>query len=543
MKICLAQLNFHTGNFDANLHKIMDSIRSAKANLADLIVFPELAICGYPPRDFLEFNDFILECEKSIELIKTETEGIAVIVGAPSRNPNILGKNLFNSAFVIQNKKTLAVIHKGLLPTYDIFDEYRYFEPFYNNNTVEINGVKIALTICEDIWNVEDDPLYSFTPMDKLMEEKPEIMINISASPFHFNQAAMRDFILKRNVSKYGIPLVYVNHIGAQTELIFDGNSCVYNSKGESILELNSFEEDCKYYDFPNKEHNAIKKGASSKFEKIEKALVLGIQDYFRKLGFKKALIGLSGGVDSALVTTLAAKALGPENVHVILMPSPFSSGHSISDSIDLVNNLGVSHHIVPINSLFETANKTLEPIFENRPHDLTEENIQARLRGLILMSYTNKFGHILLNTSNKSEMAVGYGTLYGDMCGGLSVIGDLYKTEVYGLCDFINRNEEVIPKNILTKAPSAELRPDQKDSDSLPEYDVLDKVLFHYIEERLGPKEIISIGFEKALVERICKLVNINEYKRHQTPPILRVSNKAFGMGRRLPIVAKYLS
>jgi NAD+ synthase (glutamine-hydrolysing) len=400
--------------------------------------------------------------------------------------------------------------------------------------------------VCEDLWDVEEDLMYTQWPMEELIKQKPEVMINIAASPFDYKHPDMRRTVLKRNVEKYKMPLFYVQHVGAQTEIIFDGGSMVINSKGEIISEMNYFAEDFRIFDLEtiadSKFENSKIRNSSSGISLIHDALVLGIKDYFVKMGFTKAILGLSGGIDSALVLALAVEALGKENVLSVLMPSEFSSGHSVDDSIALCKNLDCNYEIIPIKEGFETMQKTLSPVFKDAPFNVAEENIQARLRAVILMGIANKFGYILLNTTNKSEAAVGYGTLYGDMCGGISVLGDVYKMQVFELCRFINTEKEIIPKNILTKAPSAELRPNQKDSDSLPEYDVLDKVLFEYIENRKGPKELVEMGFEKALVDRILKMVNSNEWKRAQMAPVLRVSPKAFGSGRRMPIVGKYL-
>lgn len=545
MKIALAQLDYHIGNFEQNVAKIISSIHKGKEEGADLVVFSELAICGYPPRDFLEFASFIEECKKGINKIATECIDIAAIVGGPSPNPGLLGKNLFNSAFFMADGRVQKVINKSLLPTYDIFDEYRYFEPGKKREIVEYKGHKIAVTICEDIWDIAEDPMYTLCPMDELAKDRPHFMVNLSASPFDYNHAHERRKVLKYNANKYGIPCFYVNHVGAQTELIFDGGSLVANAKGEIADELAYFTEDFKIYELDALQGNQLQytKAPASKISLIHDAIVLGIKDYFRKLGFKQAIIGLSGGIDSAVTVVLAAKALGHENVRVLLMPSQFSSQHSVDDSLKLCENLGIQNDIIRIEDIYKSFDKELKPIFGDLPFNIAEENIQARIRGVLLMAVSNKFGNILLNTSNKSEAAVGYSTLYGDMNGGLSVLGDIYKTEVYELTEYINRNKEVIPRNIITKAPSAELRPNQKDSDSLPDYKDLDEILYHYIEKREGPKEIIAMGYDEQLVLRILRLVNINEYKRHQTPPMLRVSPKAFGMGRRMPIVGKYLS
>jgi NAD+ synthase (glutamine-hydrolysing) len=548
MRIALAQQDYHIGNFEENGRKIIEAVRKAKANGVDLIVFPELAVCGYPPRDFLEFNDFIRLCNEVVYSIAAETQGIAVIVGSPAINTKPEGKDLFNAAYFLQDGKIERVVHKALLPTYDVFDEYRYFEPGKEFNVIEYKGKKIALTVCEDLWNVgNENPLYMACPMDVLTHQQPDFIVNISASPFDYRHADDRIRVLKANTSLYKAPIFYVNHVGAQTELIFDGGSLVLDANGRVVEELPYFEEAYREYELDNLIASAQTSQPDNvqpknKIGLMHDALVLGIKDYFRKLGFKQAILGLSGGIDSALVLVLAAEALGPENVWPIMLPSRFSSDHSINDSIALCQNLGVKVDKISIEEPFEAFLGVLGEHFKGLPFNLAEENMQARSRAVILMAMSNKFGHILLNTSNKSEASVGYGTLYGDMCGGISVIGDVYKTEVFQMCEFINRNGEIIPRNIITKPPSAELRPDQKDSDSLPEYDILDQVLYQYIEYRKGPKEIVAMGFDEALVKRILRLVNINEYKRHQTPPILRVSPKAFGVGRRMPIVGKYL-
>lgn len=543
MNVAIAQLNFHVGNFESNTAKIIAHIEKAKQAKADLIVFAELAVCAYPPLDFLEFNDFIKKCESSIHQIAKHCTGIAAIVGSPSENPVLEGKNLFNSAYFLLDGKINQLISKTLLPTYDVFDEYRYFEPNCIFKCIELNGKKIALTICEDLWNVEDDPLYIHSPMEELIKEKPELIINIAASPFDYKHAIQRKAILKRNALQYGLPIIYVNHVGAQTEIVFDGGSTVMNASGEIVKELNYFEEDFFLFNSENHPRTTIPPPETPKPELIYNALILGIKDYFSKMGFQKAILGLSGGIDSAAVLVLAAEALGKENVLPVLMPSRFSSEHSVSDSVLLCQNLGIEYEKIPISAIFENYVDATKSLFIGLPFNVTEENMQARIRGTLLMALSNKFGHILLNTSNKSELAVGYGTLYGDMCGGLSVIGDLYKTEVFELCDFINRKNEIIPQNILTKEPSAELREGQKDSDSLPPYDILDKVLLNYIEHRKSPQQIIDLGFDEMTVKKILRMVNGSEYKRKQFAPILRISPKAFGLGRRMPIVGKYLS
>ena len=544
MKIALAQINFHIGNFSENENKIIQSIQNAEKQGVDIVIFPELAITGYPPRDFLEFDDFIEKTEESIQKIASLCKTTAALIGGPSRNKTGKGKSLFNSAYFLFEGKVQQIFHKTLLPTYDIFDEYRYFEPNKDFKLLIFKGKKIAVTICEDLWNIDDNPLYYSDPMEELAKLKPDFLLNIAASPFHYKQAILRKDVLKRNAAKYQLPIYYVNHVGAQTELIFDGGSIAINSKGEIVKSLKYFEEDFAVLDERKIENlTPVNESNPSEIQLIHDALVVGIRNYFHKLGFQKAILGLSGGIDSAVTLVLAAEALGNENVTSLLMPSQFSSDHSISDSEKLAENLHSPYETINIQEAYKAFENSLEPYFHGLPFNIAEENLQARIRGVLLMAFSNKFGPILLNTSNKSEAAVGYGTLYGDMNGGLSVLGDVYKSQVFALARYINRNEEVIPVNIITKPPSAELRPDQKDSDSLPDYDILDKILFHYIEERKGPQEIIALGFEKAVVDRTLKMVNTNEHKRYQTPPILRVSSKAFGMGRRIPIVARYLS
>ncbi len=560
MKIFLSQQNYHIGNFESNKNKIIEAIEYAKAQHGDLIVFSEMSICGYPARDFVEFNDFINKCYESIDSIKQHADTIGVLLGSPARNTIKEGKNLFNAAFFLYEKQIKAEVHKTLLPTYDVFDEYRYFEPAYDWKVIEFKGKKLAVTICEDIWNINDNPLYRICPMDKLMEQSPDMMINLSASPFDYTHDEDRKSVIKSNVLKYKIPMFYCNAVGSQTEIVFDGASYAFDKYGNLCKMLPMFKEATEAVEL--NEDGTINSPIIEPSEKIVTknfipstliptlnisqiytALVLGIKDYFLKMGFKKAIVGSSGGIDSAVTLALAVKALGKENVQAVLMPSPYSTDHSVNDAIALSNNLENPYEIVVINEVYQSLLSTLHPIFNNLPFGLAEENMQSRLRGNIVMSMANKFGYILLNTSNKSELATGYGTLYGDMAGGLGVLGDVYKTQVYELAKYINSDKEIIPINIIEKAPSAELRPNQKDSDSLPDYSILDKILYQYIEKRLGPDEIKALGFDALLVDRILKLVNTNEYKRNQFCPIIRVSPKAFGVGRRVPIVGKYLS
>ena len=549
MKVVLAQLNYHIGNFESNSGKIIKTIEQAKENGAELVVFSELAVCGYPSYDFLERKEFIEKCNESIDKIASSCVGIAAIVGAPEINPEPLGKNLYNAAYILSDGGIQQIVRKTLLPNYDVFDEYRYFEPNKQFKIANINGKKVAVTICEDIWDDQPvanafarDKLYTISPMDELNKQKPDFAVNIAASPFSYTQVDVRQNIVRNKAKNYQIPFIYVNQVGANTELIFDGNSMAVNSKGEIIGSTQTFEEDIIEVDIDTIDEAATQPQTSKEtIGLIHDALICGIRDYFTKMGFTKATLGLSGGIDSAVTVALAEKALGKENIRVLLLPSQYSSEHSIKDAVDLANNLDIEYNIVPIKEIFNTYNFIMGPLFEGENEDVTEENMQARIRGTLLMALSNKFGHILLNTSNKSEAAVGYGTLYGDMNGGLSVLGDVYKTDVFKLARYINRDAEIIPENTIVKPPSAELRPDQKDSDSLPDYDVLDAILFKYIEKHESPADIINDGFDEATVKKAVRLVNMNEYKRFQTAPTLRVSGKAFGMGRRMPLVAKY--
>ncbi|MEO5651193.1 MAG: NAD+ synthase [Ginsengibacter sp.] len=567
MKIFLAQQNYHIGNFERNTNKIIDAITMAKSHNADLIVFSEMSICGYPARDFLDFTDFINKCYESIEKIKQHADTIGVIVGSPDRNPQREGKDLFNAAFFLYEKEIKSIAHKTCLPNYDVFDEYRYFEPAYNWNTINFKGKKIALTICEDIWNLGDNPLYRICPMDILMQQQPDLMINISASPFDYTHDEDRKATIKSNVVKYQLPLIYCNAVGSQTEIIFDGASLVFDKDANLCCELSQFKEEVKEIVLkddgtfglpiiepaeavPGQLLDPLHFNPELNISQVYEAIILGIKDYFIKMGFTKAIIGSSGGIDSAVTIALACEALGKENVRAILMPSEYSTSHSLDDAERLSKNLGNPYDIIPIKKIYNQFLHELDPIFKGLPFDVAEENIQARTRGNLLMAIANKFGYILLNTSNKSELAVGYGTLYGDMAGGIGVLGDCYKLQVYELAKYINSKKEtlttgrqVIPENIITKAPSAKLRPDQKDSDSLQPYEILDKILYQYIERVQGPAEIKSLGFDAPLVDRILKMVNRNEYKRNQFCPIIRISPKAFGVGRRLPIVGNYLN
>ncbi len=549
MKLALVQLNYHVGNFEENSRKIILHINKAKQEGADLVIFSELAVCGYPPLDLLTRKEFVDEAIHAIQNIAAHCHGIAAIVGGPCLNPQSTGKQLFNSAWFLADGAVQKTVHKTLLPSYDVFDEYRYFQPNGNFEVVNYKEKRLAITICEDLWDdrtgdsaFERNHLYTLSPMQKLAALKPHFVINIAASPFSYHQKNVRKQVICKKAAHYHLPIVYVNQTGANTELIFDGGSMIVNSQGFITHQLGTFKEEHLLVEMEGIERESSSLLAQTDaIQLIHDALILGIRDYFNKSGLRKALIGLSGGLDSAVTAALAVKALGPENVEGLLMPSKYSSPHSIEDAVRLAHNLKTEIHQLPIGGIYTSVEQTLKPVFENRASDVTEENIQARIRGLLLMAWSNKFGHILLNTSNKSEAAVGYGTLYGDMNGGLSVLGDVYKTDVFKLAHYINKHGEIIPGNTIAKPPSAELRPGQQDSDSLPEYDVLDPILFRYIELNHSAESIVKEGFPEALVSKIIRMVNFNEYKRFQAPPVLRVSGKAFGSGRRMPLVARF--
>ena len=551
MKVVLAQLNFHIGNFSENITRCALEIKKAEEQGADLVIFSELAICGYPPQDLLEYSQFISECEKAIHNLAGISNHVGVLIGTPTVNPESNGKKLYNSACFLHEGKVKQTFHKTLLPTYDIFDEYRYFEPNRDFHILEFKGQRIAVTICEDLWfdqpvdnAFSNSRLYSVNPLDELIKLEPDLIVNLAASPFSWLKQQVKVNIFRNNAKKYGLPVIYVNQVGAQTELIFEGGSLIVDRDGQIVRTLKMFEEDSVLVNLDDLLSGNMNGGIHEHMKAEElmyHALVMGIRDYFNKMGFEKATLGLSGGIDSAVTLVLASQALGPEKLSVLLMPSLYSSDHSLRDAKALAENLGVTHTIIPIQDTFKAYLNALDPLFSGLPQDKAEENIQSRIRGNLLMAYSNKFGHILLNTSNKSESAVGYGTLYGDMAGGLSVLGDVYKTDVYKLARYINREDEIIPNNTLLKPPSAELKPDQKDTDSLPDYEVLDRILFAYIEQQKPLDEIIGEGNDPDLSKRVVRMVYSNEYKRYQTPPILRISSKAFGVGRRMPLVAKY--
>jgi len=548
MRFSVAQLNYHIGNFEANKEKICKAIKKAKNEKSDLIIFSELSVPGYPPYDLLDRYDFVEKCNRTVEEIARECTGITAIVGSPVINPNTEGKKLFNSALVLSEGKIIFSANKALLPTYDIFDEYRYFQPDRNFKVFPFKGYRIAITICEDIWDeqpfdneFEKKRLYTVSPMDELAKQDPDFIINISASPFSHTRIDGKTSVFRNKAAKHGIPLISSNQTGANTELIFDGASMIINGKGEICERLPFFEEEVRTFTYEEIFSRPKKEKKYDPVELIHKAIITGIRDYFTKTGIKEAVLGLSGGIDSAIVLCLATEALGNKNVRALLMPSRYSSVHSVSDSVLLAEKLNIRYDIISIEKPFKIFEEELAPLFEGKTMDVTEENIQARIRAVLLMAVANKFGCILLNTSNKSEAAVGYGTMYGDMAGGISVIGDVYKTDIYRLADYINRNEEIIPKNIIAKLPSAELRPDQFDTDSLPEYRILDSILYQYIDLQKPPGKITGEGITKEIVSLVIFLINSNEFKRYQAPPVLRISSKSFGQGRIMPLVARY--
>jgi NAD+ synthase (glutamine-hydrolysing) len=550
MKITIAQLNYHIGNFAGNKDLICKAIHKAKSEGSDLVIFSELCIPGYPPLDLLDRLDFIEKCNQTVFEIAKECTGIAAIVGSPTLNKMPEGKKLFNSALLLSEGEVIFSVNKALLPTYDIFDEYRYFEPEKKFSVFRYKDLNLAITICEDLWDeqpfdneFEKTRLYTVSPMEELISQNPDILINIAASPFSYTKIEAKENIFISKAVRYKIPVISVNQTGANTELIFDGASILVNEHGRIFKQLPFFEESVETYTFENLKSGSVIENNTSPdpVSLIYKALVTGLKDYFVKSGLRSSILGLSGGIDSALCLCLAVEALGNDNVRALLMPSRYSSDHSVRDAIALADSLKVHYDIINIEKPFTAFEADLAPVFNGSKPDVTEENIQARVRAIFLMAVSNKFGCIVLNTSNKSEAAVGYGTLYGDMAGGLSVIGDVYKTDVYKLAAFINRNKTIIPENIIRKLPSAELRPDQFDTDSLPDYNILDSILYQYIELQKPASRIINEGADKETVLRVIRMIDFNEYKRYQAPPVLRISSKAFGAGRRMPLVARY--
>lgn len=544
MKIALAQINPTVGDISGNVEKIISFGHQAKLKGASLVIFPELAITGYPPKDLLLKANFITSNLEGLKRVAEELADIAVLVGFVAPNPGN-GRPVHNACAFIKDGEVKCVQHKSLLPTYDVFDEDRYFEPASKYITCEIEGRKIALSICEDIWNYRElfpKPRYLIDPIEKVCQEKQEMLVNISASPFTAGKEHIRHELVRAQAMRWGIPVIYVNQVGGNDDLIFDGRSIVVNADGDLIARAAAFEEDLLLVDI-DAGKGEIKDSPEDKTINIYKALVLGTQDYMRKCGFKKAVIGLSGGIDSAVTAAIATAAIGPQNILGVAMPSPYSSEHSVIDACDLAKNLGVEFQTIPIAEPMLAFDKIMEPTFSQTKKDVTEENIQARIRGIILMAISNKFGYLVLTTGNKSELAVGYCTLYGDMCGGLAVISDLPKMMVYDVARYINEaaGKEVIPVSTIEKPPSAELRPGQLDQDSLPPYVVLDGIINAYVEQKRSIEEIVKLGYKEEVVLDVVNRINGNEYKRNQAAPGLKVTAQSFGSGWRMPIAQKF--
>lgn len=540
MKIALCQADPIIGDIEGNKKKILDGYEKGVKDQADLVIFPELFLCGYQPQDLIEKKEFRDAVTKVADEIASFTKEVGLIFGTITEEFDNVGTGIYNSAALCYNGKIQFVQHKTLLPNYDVFDEVRYFESAKNVYVHKFRGENIGISICEDIWNDADywkKRRYEVDPVQRLVDKGATVLINISASPYGYGRRKERYDMLSTLTKTDKLPLAYVCTVGAQTDLIFDGASMCFNSEGKLQLVGKSFEEDYFIFD-TNKKYPEVTGFENSFEEEVLNALIFGLRDYGNKTGFKKALIGLSGGMDSALVTYIAVQAFGKENVHVVMMPSQYSSEGSIKDSEQLISNLGITSDMISIQPVFEKINEVLKDAFKNKPADVTEENIQSRIRGLYLMALANKHGYMLLATGNKSEIAVGYATLYGDMTGALAVIGDVYKTDIYKIANYINREEEIIPKSIIDKVPSAELRPDQKDEDSLPPYPVLDRILKMYLEEYKEFKEINEEIKDAETVRKVLRLVDLNEFKRKQAAPVLRVTTKAFGYGRRFPIV-----
>ena len=542
MKIALAQINTTVGDLAGNEAKILAAYQRGAEAGAELVLVPELAVCGYPPRDLLYKSRFIERCLEVVDRLAKATGETGLLVGFPGRSEKRPGREFTNACALLQRGRVLAVRTKTLLPTYDVFDEDRYFEPATENTPVEFNGRKLGLTICEDVWNDEGfwrERRYERNPATDLVHHGAELLLNISASPWHLGKNRTRREMLASLAAKSRVPVVYCNSVGGNDELVFDGTSLVFNADGGLVAEGAMFGED--FLAVNPWKASPVEPRSLPDEEKIYKALGLGLRDYLHKCGFKSAVLGLSGGIDSALTAVIAAEALGRENVRGVLLPSQFSSQGSIEDARKLAANLGIHCDQIPIQPPFVAVREQLKSVFAGRAEDTTEENIQARLRGVIMMAMSNKFGSLLLTTGNKSELAVGYCTLYGDMCGGLAVISDVPKTMVYRISEWVNREKEIIPRDSITKPPSAELRPNQTDQDSLPPYDVLDAILEHYVVHCRSAAEIVKLGFDEATVKRIVRLIDFNEYKRRQAAPGLKVTSKAFGVGRRIPIAQRY--
>ncbi len=545
MRIALVQRNSTIGDFSGIEETLRDAYEQACRQNADIVVYPELATTGYPPRDLLAREPFIAKNKQLVETMATWTaHGPAIVVGWVEPNPSPVGNRLFNSAAVLERGEWAANVQKSLLPSYDVFDEDRYFEPAQERKVVTIGGCKVGITICEDIWSSPehwDTIRYPVDPCAELVNQGAEVLLNISASPFSDGKSEIRRRIVQEKAQTLGVPLVYVNQVGAHDELIFDGGSMVVQANGDISRYLPAFQDALEVVDI-HSPSVSVPLRQRSREEDLYNALLLGVRDYVQKSGFQTVCLGLSGGIDSALTAVIAVDALGPENVHGLAMPSPYSSDHSVEDALQLAANLGCPVHTIPIGDTFFAMNKQLEPLFKGLEPDVTEENLQARIRGTTLMALSNKMGALLLTTGNKSEMAVGYCTLYGDMCGALAVIADVPKTWVYALCRWLNRESIRIPVRTIEKPPSAELRPGQVDSDSLPPYSILDAIIEGVVERGASVDDLSgTLDISDAELERVVRLIHLNEYKRRQAPPVLKVTSKAFGVGRRMPIVMKH--
>ncbi|MEO1802656.1 MAG: NAD+ synthase [Cyanobacteria bacterium J06629_2] len=556
MKIAIAQLNPTIGDITNNAQQILTAAETAVEQNVRLLLTPELSLCGYPPRDLLLYPGFIELMSNELKAIAAQLPpGIAVLVGTVESNLHAAAKGqkpLYNSMALLDKGEVKHIFHKRLLPTYDVFDEDRYFEPGYEANHFTLEGIKVGVSICEDLWNDEQfwgKRSYEVNPIEELSQLGVDVIVNLSASPYSVEKQKLREAMLHHAATSYNQPILYANQVGGNDDLIFDGNSVAFNSEGEIVCRAEGFAADLIVVDLENLSSNSstvnnkeLDKEAE-KNQEIYRALVLGVKDYARKCGFSRVILGLSGGIDSALVAAIASEALGAENVLGVLMPSPYSSGHSVSDGMDLVDNLCIKSQKLEIQPAMTAYDQILEPMFAGTEFGIAEENIQSRIRGNLLMAIANKFGYLLLSTGNKSEMAVGYCTLYGDMNGGLAVIADVPKTRVFSLCRWLNREKEVIPRNIITKPPSAELKPDQKDSDSLPPYDILDDILDRIICQHQSVTAIAEAGHDRPTVERVMKLVTRAEFKRRQAPPGIKITDRAFGTGWRMPIASRWLT
>ena len=554
MKIAIAQLNPTIGDITNNAQQIIAAANNAAQQNVRLLLTPELSLCGYPPRDLLLYPGFSSSISKELKAIAIQLpKNIAVLVGTVATNPHAASKGqkpLYNSMALLDGGEVKQIFHKRLLPTYDVFDEDRYFEPGYEANYFSLDDIKIGVSICEDLWNDEQfwgKRSYEFNPLEELAQLGVDVIVNLSASPYTVGKQKLREAMLHHAAISYQKPILYANQVGGNDDLVFDGNSFALNSAGEMVSRAKGFDADLVIVEWDQLISRSplsplkLKNGGMN--EEIFSALVLGVKDYARKCGFTRAVLGLSGGIDSALVAAVASEALGAENVLGVLMPSPYSSGHSVSDAMDLVNNLGINSQKIEIKAAMTAYDQILEPMFAETEFGIAEENIQSRIRGNLLMAIANKFGYLLLSTGNKSEMAVGYCTLYGDMNGGLAVIADVPKTRVFELCRWLNRDGEVIPVNIITKPPSAELKPDQKDSDSLPPYEILDDILERIVCQHQSTAAIVEAGHDKETVNKVMKLVTRAEFKRRQAPPGIKITDRAFGTGWRMPIASKWLT